>query len=136
MSKRISNWCRPSFRACGPFEVHEAADGVMEGTVKSFNWTKGYGFIGRDDGPDVFVNYSDIVGDGYRTLYAGDRITFEIMQGPKGPQAQCRESEGERESRFGAVDMSLRNRRACILTALIFMVGVVIGAVAMLKIAR
>jgi CspA family cold shock protein len=59
----------------------------MEGTVKSFNGTKGYGFIERDDGPDVFVHYSNIVGDGYRTLHAGDRVTFEIVQGPKGPQA-------------------------------------------------
>ena len=60
---------------------------MMEGTVKSFNGTKGYGFIGRDDGPDVFVHYSDIAGGGYRTLHAGDRVTFEIVQGPKGSQA-------------------------------------------------
>ncbi len=60
---------------------------VMEGTVKSFNNTKGYGFIGRENGPDVFVHYSAIAGDGYRTLHAGDRVTFEIVQGPKGPQA-------------------------------------------------
>ncbi len=45
------------------------------------------GFIGRDDGPDVFVHYSAIVGDGYRTLQEGDRVEFEIVQGPKGPQA-------------------------------------------------
>jgi CspA family cold shock protein len=61
----------------------------MEGTVKSFNNTKGYGFIGRENGPDVFVHYSAIAGDGYRRLHAGDRVTFEIVQGPKGPQA-CR----------------------------------------------
>ena len=57
------------------------------GKVKWFNNSKGYGFIGRDDGPDVFVHYSAIVGDGYRTLQEGDPVEFEIVQGPKGPQA-------------------------------------------------
>jgi cold shock protein len=60
---------------------------VMEGTVQWFNNTKGYGFIGRENGPDVFVHYSAISGDGYRTLQEGDRVTFEIVPGPKGPQA-------------------------------------------------
>lgn len=59
----------------------------VQGTVKWFNNSKGYGFIGRDDGPDVFVHYSAIVGDGYRTLQEGDTVEFEIVQGPKGPQA-------------------------------------------------
>jgi CspA family cold shock protein len=59
----------------------------LRGTVKWFNNTKGYGFIGRDDGPDVFVHYSAIVGEGYRTLQEGDTVEFEIVQGPKGPQA-------------------------------------------------
>ena len=59
----------------------------MQGTVKWFNNSKGYGFIGRDDGPDVFVHYSAITGDGYRTLQEGDQVQFEIVQGPKGPQA-------------------------------------------------
>lgn len=59
----------------------------LRGTVKWFNNTKGYGFIGRDDGPDVFVHYSAIVGDGYRTLQEGEPVDFEIVQGPKGPQA-------------------------------------------------
>jgi cold shock protein len=59
----------------------------MEGTVKWFNNVKGYGFIGRADGPDVFVHYSGIVGDGYKTLQEGDQVTFEIVQGAKGPQA-------------------------------------------------
>jgi CspA family cold shock protein len=59
----------------------------MEGTVSWFNSARGYGFIEREDGPDVFVHYSGIVGDGYRTLQEGDRVTFEIVQGPKGPQA-------------------------------------------------
>jgi cold shock protein len=59
----------------------------VQGTVKWFNNSKGYGFIGRDDGPDVFVHYSAISGEGYRTLQEGDAVEFEIVQGPKGPQA-------------------------------------------------
>jgi CspA family cold shock protein len=60
----------------------------MEGTVKWFNNLKGYGFIGRDDGgPDVFVHYSAVAEDGYRTLHEGDRVRFEIVMGPKGLQA-------------------------------------------------
>jgi cold shock protein len=60
----------------------------MEGTVRWFDNRKGYGFIGRDDGPDVFVHYTAIVSEGYRTLNEGDRVKFEIVQGPKGrPQA-------------------------------------------------
>ena len=59
----------------------------MQGKVKWFNNSKGYGFIGRDTGSDVFVHYTAIVGDGYRTLQEGDSVEFEIVQGPKGPQA-------------------------------------------------
>jgi CspA family cold shock protein len=59
----------------------------MRGTIKWFNNSKGYGFIGRESGPDVFVHYSGIIGDGYRTLQEGDRVNFEIVQGPKGLQA-------------------------------------------------
>ena len=59
----------------------------MVGKVKWFNNAKGYGFIGRNDDPDVFVHYSAISGDGYRTLAEGDSVEFEIVQGPKGPQA-------------------------------------------------
>ena len=59
----------------------------MIGTVKWFNNVKGYGFIGREDVQDVFVHYSAILGDGYRTLTEGDPVEFEIVQGPKGPQA-------------------------------------------------
>src|SRR5882762_8476884 len=59
---------------------------AVQGTVKWFNNSKGYGFIGRDDGPDVFVHYSAITGDGYRTLQEDDPVEFEIVQGPKGAQ--------------------------------------------------
>ena len=59
----------------------------VQGTVKWFSNSKGYGFIGRQDGADVFVHYSGIAGGGYRTLQEGDSVEFEIVQGPKGLQA-------------------------------------------------
>ena len=60
----------------------------IRGKVKWFNNAKGFGFIGRDDGPDVFVHYSAIQSDGYKTLKEGDDVEFEIGQGSKGPQAE------------------------------------------------
>ncbi|MGE5249371.1 MAG: cold-shock protein [Bacteroidota bacterium] len=57
------------------------------GTVKWFNGSKGYGFIAREGGPDVFVHYSAIEGDGFRNLNEGQMVEFTIEQGPKGPQA-------------------------------------------------
>ena len=59
----------------------------LRGTVKWFNNAKGYGFIGRDDGTDVFVHYSAISADGYTSLQEVDPVEFEIAQGQKGPQA-------------------------------------------------
>ncbi len=59
----------------------------MQGRVKWFNAEKGYGFIERDDGPDVFVHYSAIQTDGFRTLNQGDLVEFDIVDGPKGLQA-------------------------------------------------
>ena len=58
-----------------------------KGTVKWFNNAKGYGFLGREDGPDVFVHYSSIKLDGYKTLKEGDEVEFDVIQGTKGPQA-------------------------------------------------
>jgi CspA family cold shock protein len=60
-----------------------------KGKVKWFNNAKGYGFIGREDGPDVFVHYSSIQLDGYKTLKEGDEVEFDIVQGQKGPQADA-----------------------------------------------
>lgn len=59
----------------------------MTGTVKWFNGTKGYGFITKDDGGDVFVHFSAIEMDGFKTLDEGQRVQFEVEDGPKGPQA-------------------------------------------------
>ena len=58
------------------------------GTVKWFNNSKGYGFIVRENGEDVFVHYSEIQGEGYRTLVEGQRVEFTITDGERGPQAQ------------------------------------------------
>ena len=57
------------------------------GTVKWFNRTKGYGFIAREGGDDVFVHYSDIQADGFRNLEEGDRVEFSVESSPKGPHA-------------------------------------------------
>jgi CspA family cold shock protein len=58
------------------------------GTVKWFNSTKGFGFIERVNGNDVFVHYSEINGNGYRSLEEGQRVEFTVTEGQKGPQAQ------------------------------------------------
>jgi CspA family cold shock protein len=59
-----------------------------QGTVKWFNGSKGYGFIERESGEDVFVHYSAIVSDGYRNLDEGQRVEFIVTEGAKGPQAE------------------------------------------------
>jgi CspA family cold shock protein len=61
----------------------------VRGTVKWFNGDKGYGFIAQEDGPDVFVHYSEIQGGGYKSLDEGDTVEFEITEGRKGKQASA-----------------------------------------------
>lgn len=60
---------------------------MPKGTVKWFNNSKGYGFIAQENGEDVFVHYSAIQGDGYKSIEEGQAVEFEITQGPKGAQA-------------------------------------------------
>jgi len=60
---------------------------MTNGVVKWFSEKKGYGFIEQEDGPDVFVHFSGINSDGFKTLNEGDRVTFDIEQGQKGPSA-------------------------------------------------
>ena len=61
---------------------------MAQGTVKWFNADKGFGFISVDGGQDVFVHFSAIIADGYRSLDEDQRVEFDVVQGPKGPQAE------------------------------------------------
>jgi CspA family cold shock protein len=79
---------RPAFLA-GYYAVSVGGFTMKEtGTVKWFNDSKGFGFICRESGPDVFVHHSAIQGDGFRSLSEDQAVEFEVTQGPKGPQAQ------------------------------------------------
>ncbi len=60
-----------------------------QGTVRWFNNAKGYGFLGRDGGPDVFCHYSSIQSEGYKSLKEGEPVEFDVIQGDKGPQADA-----------------------------------------------
>ncbi len=60
---------------------------MAEGTVKWFNDSKGFGFIEQDNGPDVFAHFSAITGDGFKSLSEGARVSFDVVDGQKGPQA-------------------------------------------------
>jgi cold shock protein len=67
--------------------VHEEGSALTQGTVKWFSNEKGFGFIERSDGEDVFVHFTAIAGDGYRSLAEGQSVEFDIVDGPKGKQA-------------------------------------------------
>jgi CspA family cold shock protein len=69
------------------FPVRNMEKKMAEGSVKWFNEAKGFGFIEQDNGPDVFVHFSQIQGDGFKTLGEGDRVSFDVSQGQKGPQS-------------------------------------------------
>ena len=60
---------------------------MATGKVKWFNESKGFGFIEQEDGPDVFVHYTAIQADGFKTLYEDQEVEFDVVEGPKGPQA-------------------------------------------------
>jgi CspA family cold shock protein len=80
--------CPPRLKAGKGIQLY-GGSGFMRytGTVKWFNEAKGYGFIKRDDGPDLFVHYTNIEGQGFRTLKEEDQVEFEVNEGPKGLQA-------------------------------------------------
>jgi CspA family cold shock protein len=61
---------------------------VAKGTVKWFNESKGFGFLTKEDGGDVFIHYSAIQGDGFKTLGEGQAVSFDVVEGPKGPKAE------------------------------------------------
>jgi CspA family cold shock protein len=76
--KHLTPFCQKEAKAMSEREI---------GTVKWFNNGKGYGFIEREEGEDIFVHFSSIQGDGYRTLEEGQKVEFAVEQGPKGLQA-------------------------------------------------
>ncbi len=75
-------------RKAEPQYLKKGTADMSTGTVKWFNAEKGYGFISRDGGSDLFVHYTAIEGSGYRSLEEGQQVEFEVTQGPKGDQAQ------------------------------------------------
>ena len=67
---------------------HKGGYRMAEGKVKWFNDRKGFGFIEQDSGQDLFVHHSAIAGEGFKSLSEGDRVSFDVVQGPKGPAAE------------------------------------------------
>src|SRR5665811_1186531 len=85
----LPDCCAPCFFGGDIFAASRRGFTMKEtGTVKWFNDSKGFGFITRESGPDVFVHHSAIQGDGFHSLAEEQSVEFEVTQGPKGPQAQ------------------------------------------------
>jgi CspA family cold shock protein len=84
---------------------------MAEGKVKWFNARKGYGFISTDDGKDVFVHYSNITAEGYKSLTEGDPVTFDIVDGEKGPRAENVVPKGASKSRSATKAKSAPKRK-------------------------
>jgi CspA family cold shock protein len=76
-----------SSRTIDPTGRNKKESGMATGTVKWFNDAKGYGFITQDEGEDIFVHFSEISGDGFRSLAEGQKVEFEVTAGPKGKKA-------------------------------------------------
>ena len=90
---RVTGWPEQLRHGLAPAVAAGARSGMKkvtmaQGTVKWFNGDKGYGFIAVEGGPDVFVHFRAITGDGYRSLDEGQQVEFDITQGQKGPQAE------------------------------------------------
>jgi CspA family cold shock protein len=87
LSSRIL-YTDPNEEVSGTCSRKERASALATGTVKFFNNEKGYGFISRESGDDVFVHYSNIQGDGYKSLEEGQQVEFDVAPGRKGEEAQ------------------------------------------------
>ncbi len=81
----LTCFCGESYSPLG--EKEEISSMSAEGTIKWFNEKKGFGFIQQDNGPDVFVHYTSIKAEGFKTLAEGQRVQFDIEEGAKGPKA-------------------------------------------------
>ena len=83
----MAGWASPWGGVCGVITPVTKEYSVAVGTVKWFNEAKGFGFIQQENGEDVFVHYSAITGEGFKTLAEGERLEFDVTKGPKGLQA-------------------------------------------------
>jgi CspA family cold shock protein len=85
---QVGRYRRPCVRSAGSSHLIEKSSVLTTGTVKFFNAEKGFGFISREGGDDVFVHFSNIQGEGYKSLDEGQRVEFDVAPGRKGEEAQ------------------------------------------------